>query len=430
MMCFTLLLVLLVACGQHIDQSESIETNKEHAAAHKTSEPASDSNIKMEEEQQEEMPNDRKQDEDKSDQKTSKTSSLSNLKVHYIDAGQADATLFQFADQDGSYTILYDTGDWNKNDVVNYLQEQDITTIDLIVVSHPHADHIGQMAEIVHTYDVGEVWMSGNEASSQTFQRAIEAVLESDADYNEPKAGEVFDIGPMKIDVLHPESLTGKLNEDSLSLLFTYGDMKFIFTGDAGKHEEAQMIDHAVDIHATILQLGHHGSNTSSSPAFIEAVQPEVAIYSAGMDNSYGHPHPDVVSRIQNAGIDLYGTAVHGTIMVTTDGQTYDITTNKDGTHSPKSTGPANSPAPKKDTESKDTKESPSEEKQVNHHCIDINTASLEEVQEIIHIGPERAHDLINLRPYHSIDDLDKIKGIGPARLDDIKAQNSACVGG
>lgn len=433
-----ILAILLVACGQSIDQSETTGTNVEPVAEHKTSAPENDNKASKEKENKEERTEENTDvtaadDENKTNQKTPKTTSLSELKVHYIDAGQADATLFQFSDQDDSYTILYDTGDWNKNDVVNYLKEQDISFIDLIVVSHPHADHIGQMAEIVNTYDVGEVWMSGNETSSQTFQRAIEAVLESDAEYHEPRTGESFDVGPMNIDVLHPSSLTGKLNEDSLSLLFTYGDTKFIFTGDAGKDEEVQMINRNIDINAAILRLGHHGSNTSTDSAFIEAVKPEVAIYSAGANNSYGHPHPDVVTRVQDAVVDLYGTDVHGTIIVTTDGNTYDISTNKDGTISPKSTESAKSSTSKQNTKKKEVKEdneTPLEKGEASNHCVDINAASFEEVQEIIHIGPERAQDLIDLRPYHTVDDLTNIKGIGPARIDDIKQQNTACVGG
>ena len=129
---------------------------------------------------------------------------LDELKVHYIDVGQADATLFQFTYDDKPFTILYDAGDWNKNDVVHYLTTQDITFIDLIIISHPHADHTGQLAEIINTFGAGEVWLSGNTSTSQTFQQGLEAVLASDADYYEPRAGDEFDIGPLKIDVLHP----------------------------------------------------------------------------------------------------------------------------------------------------------------------------------------------------------------------------------
>lgn len=352
---------------------------------------------------------------------------LSELTVHMIDAGQADATLFQFADGHDTYTILYDTGDWNKNDVVNYLSNQDITAIDLIIASHPHADHIGQLAAIVNTYEIGEIWASGNTSSSQTFQQAAEAILDSNANYHEPRAGEVYDIGPMTIEVLHPGELTGGINEDSVSAMFTYGTIKFLLTGDAYQEQERLMMKRTDNIEATILQLGHHGSSTSSDPTFIRAVNPDIAIYSAGKGNSYGHPHDEVVSLMQQSNIPLYGTDVHGTIVVTTDGSEYSIVTKEDGTISPKSTGSTSSNSKKSASKAnkKEEKEAPPAS-----DCVDINKASIDDLQQIIHIGPARAEDIIELRPFKSVDDLTRVKGIGPARIDDIKSEGRACVGG
>lgn len=403
---------LLIACEQNIESPINTTVNNEHQT-NDLEENVNDVDTNHQEGIKE--PTDENESESQSDL-------LNELKVHYIDVGQADATLFQFTYDHKPFTILYDAGDWNKNDVVDYLTNQNITFIDLIIISHPHADHTGQLAKVVNTFGVGEVWLSGNTSTSQTFQDGLEAVLATDADYYEPRAGDEFEIGPLKIDVLHPSNISGKLNEESISLLFTYGDMKFVFTGDAGKKEEIEMIDRGIDMKADILSLGHHGSDTSTDQAFIHAVDPEIAIYSAGTGNSYGHPHPEVVSRVQDAGITLYGTDVHGTILVTTDGSEYTITTKENGTMSPES------------TESTDRKENVDEKKQPEkdtagtNHCLDINQASLEEVQQIIHIGPERAQSLMKLRPFDSVDDLDQIKGIGPASIVDIKDEGLACV--
>lgn len=350
---------------------------------------------------------------------------LSELAVHYIDVGQADATLFQFADDEDTYTILYDAGDWNKNDVVNYLAAQDISSIDILIASHPHADHIGQLAAIVNTYDVDEIWASGNTSSTQTYQQAMEAILASDANYHEPRAGEVYDIGPMTIEILHPSSLTGGLNEDSLSAMFTYGDTKFLFTGDAYTEQERLMMKRTDNIEATVLQLGHHGSSTSSDTNFIEAVNPDIAIYSAGEGNSYGHPHDEIVTLFQQIDIPLYGTDVHGTIIVTTDGANFSIATKEDGTVSPKNTGAsADKPSKPEKKEQENKKTTPIDD------CVNINEATVDELQQIIHIGPARAEDIIELRPFKSVDDLTRINGIGPARIDDIKSEGQACVGG
>eukprot|EP00130_Batrachochytrium_dendrobatidis_P008616 XP_006683491.1 hypothetical protein BATDEDRAFT_93250 [Batrachochytrium dendrobatidis JAM81] len=421
-----ILSILLVACGQGVEQ-ETVPDNPPDEAEQQ-SEVAADNEIEqITEEKANELDSPAAT---QAIEESSKNTNLNDLKVHYIDAGQANAALFQYSDQQDSYTILYDTGDWNRNDVVNYLADQNISSIDLIIVSHPDADHIGQLAEIVRTYDTGEVWLSGNESSSETFQNALEAVIASEADYHEPRTGESFDIGPLQLDILYPASISGKTNEESISILFTYGNTQFLFTGDASKSEELEMIHTGIDIGADILQLGHHGSNTSTDPAFLQAVSPSVAIYSAGLDNSYGHPSPEVVSSVQNAGIELYGTDVNGTIIVTTNGEVYSIATNKDGTVSPESTGSANASNENNNPSEEDEEAAISEENVSSTSCININQASIEEVQGIIHIGPERAQDLINLRPYDSVDDLNRIKGIGPARIADIKNEGIACVGG
>ncbi len=365
---------------------------------------------------------------------------VSDLNVHYIDANQADATLFQYTDDDKKYNVLFDAGDWDDQDVVTYLSEQDIDFIDLIIISHPHADHIGQLAPIIDQFEVGEVWFSGNTSSSKTFQKTVDAVMASEADYYEPRAGETFDVGPLGIEILHPDSLTGELNEDSISARFTYGNMRFLFTGDAYQNEELEMLSRDTSVTADILQLGHHGSKTSSHPDFIDAVDPDIAIYSAGKDNSYGHPHQEVVDRIKSANITLYGTDVHGTIIITTDGESYDISTLKDGnisgqtseSHAEESDEQTNQGDQQEKTteteEQNDTNNQQNDSPTSSDNCIDLNSASIDELQDIIHIGPARAERVIEQRPFKSVEDLTKIDGIGPARIADIEEEGKACV--
>ncbi|WP_249870416.1 MBL fold metallo-hydrolase [Oceanobacillus saliphilus] len=426
-----ILSVFLVACGQS-GTTEPMENSLEEDAATETAAENEVDDVSSDEDDEasdesweaddESAASETTADDEKEDGSQA-NNALENLKIHYIDVGQADATLLQYSDDGQSYTILYDTGDWRGNEVVNYLQSQHVSTIDLVVVSHPDADHIGQLDKVIHTFDVGEVWMSGNESSSQTFQRGVEAILNSGADFHEPRTGEEYEIGPLEIDVLYPASISGKANEESVSLLFTYGSTKFLFTGDAGRSDELKMMASGIDIQADILQLGHHGSKTSSDPAFIDAVDPSVAIYSAGKNNSYGHPSPEVVSLLQHSGVELYGTDVNGTIIVTSDGESYSIETNKDGTMSPGNTA-SSSPAQEQVEEA----ETEATEQAADHNsCININTASFEEVQGIIHIGHERAQDLIDLRPFNSVDELGRISGIGPARIADIKNEGLAC---
>ena len=251
---------------------------------------------------------------------------MGKLEVHFIDVGQGDATLLQGPD----FTILVDAGRHDRSDVVPYLKSVNVTSIDLLIGTHPHADHIGQFPQVIEAFSVGEVWLSGDITTTQTFERAIDAIEASDAGYHEPRAGETFDFGSAIVELINPDHLTGELHEDSIGVRVIYGDFTVLFTGDAEAETEMAILARGHDVKATILQLGHHGSSTSSSVEFLESVDPEVAVYSAAEDNSYGHPHEVVLERLRHMGIQIYGTAVNGTIIVTTDGQTYEVRTERD----------------------------------------------------------------------------------------------------
>lgn len=348
---------------------------------------------------------------------------FSKMKVHYIDVGQADATLIEYSQGDEAFAILIDTGDWNSTEVVSYLQAQNVTDIDIVAVTHPHADHIGQLDKIINTFDVTEVWMNGETTDSQVFASALAAIEDKNVDYYEPEVGDVFDIGPLEIAVLHPKSLSGDTNNNSIAIRLQYGVISFLFTGDAEEDAESEMLRSGANLKADILQVGHHGSKTSTTDRFLTAVKPDVAIYSASVDNQYEHPHIETINRLKKSGALVYGTAIHGTVIVETDGKTFNVHTNNQGTikHTP----------PVVETEVVPTPE-PKKEKQPgsSESCVNINSASEVEVQRIIHIGPARSQDLIQLRPYQSVDDLSKIKGIGPARIADILTQGIACTGG
>lgn len=343
------------------------------------------------------------------------------LQVDYIDVGQGDATLLDYENQEERYTILYDTGDWQGDEVVPFLKNQDVETIDIIIISHPHADHIGQLASVMENFTVEEVWMTGNPAHSTVYQEALQAVKESDVNYEEPLAGDVFDVGPLTLSILHPRSLTGDLNEDSLSVHAAFKEVSFLFTGDAGKAEEEQMMNRDVPLQADYLQLGHHGSNTSSSSSFVDAAEPKEAIYSAGEDNKYGHPDQEVVSLFAEKGIELYGTDVHGTITVETDGKEASLTTDKKA---------EDVAAGDKEQAEKDTAKEKEPADKNPAGCVDINKASAGELTAIKHIGEKRAEELIEMRPFDSVEDLSRVNGIGDVRLEEMKAEGIACTGG
>lgn len=330
------------------------------------------------------------------------TNSLPSLLTHYIDVGQGDATLLQLADDSSTYNILIDTGNWNATEVVQYLSAHHIETIDIIAITHPHADHIGQLDKIIENFSVGEVWMNGEDSASDVFSRAMDAIDTYNIDYYEPQIGEVFDIGKAVITVLHPNDLTSGVNDNSLSFHIQYGNISFLYTGDAEQQAEREMLTRDFPLEATILHLGHHGSKTSTTNDFLETVRPEVAIYSAGEKNKYGHPDQEVLDRVTTFGAQLYGTDVDGTIRLETDGVTYSIQTEK------------NELAPSS----------------VVTNCVDLNEASLNDLQKISHVGAERAQLIINARPFQSLDDLITINGLSETRVQEIKQQGVACIGG
>lgn len=249
------------------------------------------------------------------------------LSVHFIDVGSADAMLIEYTDDEEQYHILIDSGDWNSRATVDYLKQLKIPSLDIIIGTHPHADHIGQIDKIIEQFDVGEVWMSGIVSTSQVFERVIDAIALHEVGYHEPRAGEIYDIGPLIMEIVHPKTIGKNMNNGSISTKLTYGDISFLFTGDAEASAENEMIARGHNLNATILKLGHHGSNTSTTPNFLAAVSPDVGVITVGKNDRYGHPDKEVLDRVHGSGIDLYSTATDGTIIIKTDGQTYDITT-------------------------------------------------------------------------------------------------------
>lgn len=252
---------------------------------------------------------------------------VEGLEVHFIDVGQGDSILMRSE----KATILIDAGDWKGNEVVPYLESHGVENIDLAIGTHEHADHIGQLDDVLESFHVEEVWLPGNEHTSQTYERVLNQIHEQEIVYHEPRSGETYDIEDVVLEVFNPTHLSGNYNDDSIVIKATYGNISFMLTGDAEKRAESDMLEGGGDLQATILKAGHHGSNTSSNETFVKSVNPKVAILSYGKGNSYFHPHKKTLDTFKNLDIDMYGTASHGTIIIRTDGKTYNIDTEKDG---------------------------------------------------------------------------------------------------
>ncbi|EMG29215.1 lipoprotein [Listeria fleischmannii 1991] len=346
------------------------------------------------------------------------TEKLRGASFTFFDVGQGDSTLIE---ADDGTTILIDTGRSDDKRILTYLEEKNLEKIDLLLLTHPHADHIGNADKIIQTYKPKEIWMDGLAFNSSIYERVIDAALDSEAKYKEPRTGDKASFGPFELSVLSPKTLSDDANNDSIAVRLTYKDISAIFTGDAEKGREQEMTDSGMNLKADILDLGHHGSSTSNQPFFLDKVKPEVAIYSAEKGNSYGHPHVEVLDWLKKRNIKTYGTDVNGTVTISTDGESLHVKTETEGT--PKSGSSykydANKRADSKTEEGK-TEEMPA--------SINLNKASSDELQFLPLIGPELASKIIAERPYQSIDDLKRINGIGDGIVRQIKAQGIATV--
>ena len=248
------------------------------------------------------------------------------LKVHFIDVGQGDSILIDL----GATEILIDGGDKSPG-VVIYLADYVDGALEAMVATHPHADHIGGLIAVLNAFEIEEIWLNGDTSTSKTYAEFTAAVQAEGTVVNTGKRGDKINVGELSLLILNPATLDGTTNNNSIVLSLQYGNVDFLFTGDAEQEAEASMLVSAVapvpDVE--ILKVGHHGSRTASSHDFLTATSPEIAIYMAGEGNSYGHPHEETIAALTDIGAEIYGTDMCGTIIVSTDGKSYSIQTER-----------------------------------------------------------------------------------------------------
>ncbi|MFF5995311.1 MBL fold metallo-hydrolase [Lysinibacillus sp. KU-BSD001] len=247
------------------------------------------------------------------------------MRVHFINVGQGDSIFIQ---SPNGKTMLIDGGVKGEgNNIVAYLRAQGVKQLDYVVATHPDADHIGGLISVLNSISVKNFIDSGKVHTSQTYEQMITLVGDKGIPYTVPKTGETVNLDEeLDIIVVSADEHAADNNEASIVLKVTYGEVSFLLTGDAGVEMEKEMMA-TQNVQATILKAGHHGSNTSSSLAFIQAVQPEATILSYGQDNKYGHPHIEVIESLQTVHSQIYSTAEGGHIVVTTDGKVYSANT-------------------------------------------------------------------------------------------------------
>ncbi len=239
------------------------------------------------------------------------------IRTHFIDVGQGDATFLELPD---STTILIDAGEKDAGEtVVSYIKNLGYQKIDIVIATHPHADHIGGMAEVLRSFEIGRMYMPKKEHTSKTFLNMLNVIEEKEIPLYTAKRGVVLmDQTDLKAELLSPISNTYEdLNNYSAVLKVTYGKTGMLFTGDAEQEVEEQLLH--TDISAQILKVGHHGSSTSSSQAFLDRVNPMYAVISCGAENDYGHPHRETMDTLSQMGCNILRTDQKETIVLDAD---------------------------------------------------------------------------------------------------------------
>ncbi len=236
--------------------------------------------------------------------------------VSFIDVGQGNCTLLKCGDK----AILVDSGEVGAaQTVINYIKNQNIKTLDCVLVTHPHSDHMGAMTKLLYEFKIKDVIMPEIPEeiipTSKTYEKFLVAVSENAENVIAAKPDETFSYGEMKMEIFAPLRDYDDLNDMSAVTRISYGDTSVMFTGDATATVEKDLLKKNIDYSATILNVGHHGSKTSTSKSWLKAVDSEYAVICCGLNNDYGHPHQSVVNRLEEFGIKTYRTDLLGTIV-------------------------------------------------------------------------------------------------------------------
>ncbi|MDP8214288.1 MAG: helix-hairpin-helix domain-containing protein [Candidatus Euphemobacter frigidus] len=324
------------------------------------------------------------------------------LIVSSIDVGQGDSILIECPN---GQNILIDGGKRNAGSkVVEYLKERGVSRIDLLIATHPDADHVGGLPAVINNFTVKKFMDPGKPHTSRYYEDLLLLIKDKKIFYELGRQGNEYQFGEVKMRILSPpDSLFEDTNDCSVVTEFQYGDIKILLTGDAAKEAELRMLNKKRLSRCQILKAGHHGSRHSTGDYFLLPVKPEVALISCGRDNAFGHPKREVLDRLDAVDCDFYRTDERGDIRVETDGKVYQVILEK-----------------------KEPEVKKAARKRLESEKLNINVASLEQLVELPRIGPVKGQAVIDYRkehgPFKCIEDIVRVKGIGPKtfeRLED-----------
>ncbi|MEF2964623.1 ComEC/Rec2 family competence protein [Paenibacillus sp. M1] len=249
------------------------------------------------------------------------------LRVIFLDVGQGASQLLI---SPSGRTMLIDAGNNNMEEqMLDYLSQYGVGKIDVVIGTHPDADHIGGLDAVIDHHEVGAIYMPKVQSNTKTFESLLTSIRNKGLKVKSAQAGLEPDWDDqVKVSMLAPVEANDDSNNMSAVLKVSYGETSFLLTGDAERASEAAMLDAGEDVRADVLLVGHHGSKSSTSPDFLRQVAPEFAVIQVG-DNSYGHPKQEILDRLSKSGVRVFRNDLQGTVEIASDGQNYEIITER-----------------------------------------------------------------------------------------------------
>lgn len=246
------------------------------------------------------------------------------LEIHFIDVGQADSIFIK----KGQEAMLIDAGN-NKDGktVVDYIKNQNVSKLNYVIGTHPHADHIGGLDDVIDNLDIDKLIMPNAIANTKTFEDVLDSIDKKGLKITKPKVGDRYTLNGAEFIVLAPNGESYEsLNDYSVVVKLIDGETSFLFTGDAEALSEKEMLKSNRNLlKSDVLKVGHHGSVTSTSQEFLDAVDPYIAVISSETGNSYGHPHKEIIERLTEKNIDICRTDLQGTIIIKSNGKSLEF---------------------------------------------------------------------------------------------------------